>query len=157
MTAGEGAARARAEALVERIRGEIPLTAAMDLRVAAFDGEALTLALPLAPNVNDKGTAFAGSITALGCIAGWCLLTLWSEAEIDGPCQAAIYESRFSFRKPLRGAFSATVRLPAAETCAALREALLRKGKGRLALRITLADADGEAVVVEADYALWRA
>ncbi|MES2919518.1 MAG: YiiD C-terminal domain-containing protein [Pseudomonadota bacterium] len=142
--------------LLQRMRAEIPLTAAMQLAVAAFDGETLVLAAPLAPNINDKGSAFAGSITALGSITGWSLLTLWSERE-DQPCQVAIYEARFVFRKPLSGDFTASVSLPDAAARAALLESLQRKGKGRVALRVVLADATGEAAFLEADYALWRA
>lgn len=154
--AGQGDALAAAQVLLARVRGEIPLTVAMDLQVAACDGDSLVLRVPLAPNVNDKGTAFAGSITALGCISGWCLLTLWSEREF-GACQVAVYDARFDFRKPLHGDFTATVALPDAAACAALREALTRKGRGKITLRVDLADAEGVATVLEAAYAVWRA
>jgi thioesterase domain-containing protein len=154
--AGEGGALAAAQALLARVRGEIPLTAAMGLQVAACDGVSLALRVPLAPNINDKGSAFAGSITALGCISGWCLLTLWGEREI-GACQVAVYDAHFAFRKPLLGDFTATVALPDAEACAALREAVKRRGKGKIALRIALADAQGVATELEAAYAVWRA
>lgn len=145
----------RAERVVASLRDEIPLTAAMRLGLQSFDGETLVLRVPLAPNINDKGTAFAGSITALGCITGWSLLTLWSEQEI-GPCQVAIFDSRFVFRKPLRGDFTATVALPVESAREALRASLRRKGKGRMALRIVLADSEGEAASLEAEYAVWR-
>ena len=65
-----------AQALLRKIRGEIPLTQAMQLEVSAWDGKTLVLSVPLAANINDKGTAFAGSITALGSITGWAALTL---------------------------------------------------------------------------------
>ncbi len=145
----------RAERLVASLREEIPLTAAMSLGLQSFDGDTLVLRVPLAPNINDKGTAFAGSITALGCITGWCLLTLWSGQEI-GPCQVAIFDSRFVFRKPLCGDFTATVSLPAESAREDLLASLQRKGKGRMALRIALADSEGEAASLEAEYALWR-
>lgn len=144
-----------AEALIARIRDEIPLTRAMQLSAQSWDGKALVLALPLSANFNDKGTAFAGSITALGSITGWALLTLWAEQELGG-CQVAVYDAHFSFRKPLQGDFTATVSLPAAEDCAALKTSVEQKGKGRLNLRISLADANGEAASLEAGYALWR-
>lgn len=146
----------RAQALVRRIRDDIPLTAAMALAVEACDGESLVLRVPLSPNINDKGTAFAGSITALGSITGWCLLTLWSEAEV-GPCQVAIYDARFQFRKPLHGDFTASAALPDAAALATLRESLERKGKGRATLSLVLGDSAGEAVVVEAAYSVWKA
>lgn len=144
-----------AEALLARVRAQIPLTAAMQIGVDYFDGHRLTLRVPLAPNVNDKGTAFAGSITALGSIAGWCLLTLWCERELSVPCQVAIFDAHFSFRKPLRRDFVATVSLPPLEECRALKQAVTRRGKGRVALRIALADAEGPATLLEAAYAVW--
>lgn len=147
--------QSRAEALIERIRHEVPLTSAMQLSVQSFDEKNLVLGVPLSANFNDKGSAFAGSITALGSITGWCLLTLWAEQEI-GPCQIAIYEANFSFRKPLLGDFTAMVSLPAAEECEALHTAIMQKRKGKVSLRISLADANGEAAWLDGAYALWR-
>lgn len=144
-----------ADALVARIRHEIPLTAAMQLAVEEYDGHRLVLRLPLAPNANDKGTAFAGSITALGSIAGWCLLTLWAEREV-GVAQVAVFDAHFSFRKPLRGDFTATVDLPALEECRALKYAVTRRGKGKMTLKVALADAEGVAATLTAAYALWQ-
>lgn len=144
-----------AEALIERIHSEIPLTAAMQLSAESFDGKTLVLGVPLSANFNDKGTAFAGSITALGSITGWCLLTLWAEREI-GPCQLAIYDAHFTFRKPLKTDFTASVSLPSDAECAALRESVERKGKGKISLRIGLSDAEGEAAVLTGAYAVWQ-
>jgi thioesterase domain-containing protein len=144
-----------AQALIQRIYKEIPLTAAMQLAVKSFDGVTLVLAVPLAANINDKGTGFAGSITALGSIAGWCALTLWGEHEI-GSCQIAIYDAHFSFRKPLQGDFTATVCLPALDAREALQAVITQKGKGKITLRISLADASGEAAFLNGAYAVWR-
>ena len=55
--------------------GRIPQVRAMQVEV---DGEAdgrLHLRAPLAPNVNDKGSAFGGSLVALMTLAGWALAT----------------------------------------------------------------------------------
>lgn len=147
-------AQSRAVALIERIRSEIPLTAAMQLSAESFDGKTLVLGIPLGANINDKGTAFAGSITALGSITGWCLLSLWSERE-TGACQIAIYDAHFSFRKPLQGDFTATVSLPAEDECKALRHSIAENGKGKITLRISLADEGGEAVWLQGAYAVW--
>ncbi|MCD6061090.1 MAG: hypothetical protein K0S16_1401 [Moraxellaceae bacterium] len=144
-----------AEALVSRIRDEIPLTRAMELGVDYFNGHELALRVPLGPNINDKHTAFAGSITSLGCITGWCLLTLWAEREV-GACQVAIYDAHFAFKKPLRGDFTATAMLPAEEHCKTLKYAVTRRGKGKITLKIVLADADGVAVVLNGTYAVWQ-
>lgn len=54
----------------------MPPVAAMGIEVAEFDGCGLTLTSPLALNVNDKGSAFGGSLTSLMTLAGWGLVTL---------------------------------------------------------------------------------
>src|SRR3546814_21020522 len=43
----------------------MPLVAAMQLRIAGYDGDALALEAPLALHVNDKGCAFGGSLVSL--------------------------------------------------------------------------------------------
>lgn len=54
----------------------IPMAQAMQLEVVGFAGDRLRMRAPLAPNINDKGCAFGGSLTSLLTIAGWSLATL---------------------------------------------------------------------------------
>jgi thioesterase domain-containing protein len=54
----------------------MPPLVAMQLELRHFDGQRLHLYAPLAANVNDKGSAFGGSLSALMTIAGWGLATL---------------------------------------------------------------------------------
>jgi thioesterase domain-containing protein len=142
----------RAVALMQQLYREIPLTAAMQLALQSFDGQTLVFQVPLAPNINDKGTAFAGSITSLGCITGWSLLTLWSEP-LFGACQCAVYDAQFHFSQPLKGDFTARVSLP---DMTPLIDSLRRKGKGKISLDIELADYHGVAARLHGRYAVWK-
>ncbi len=54
----------------------MPPVAAMQLRIAGFDGDCLQLQAPLARHVNDKGCAFGGSLVSLMTLAAWGLVTL---------------------------------------------------------------------------------
>ena len=63
-------------ALQAVLDAEIPITAALRLKVARFETGVLTLAAPLAPNINHKDTAFAGSLNAVLTLAGWSMLWL---------------------------------------------------------------------------------
>jgi thioesterase domain-containing protein len=143
-----------AQALISQLRHEIPLTAAMQIGVSAYDGRSLTLTAPLAANVNDKGTAFAGSIAALANLTGWALLMLWAE-ERFGECQVAIYRSEMEYRKPLRTGFTATTALPVESSLQYLADALGEKGRGKITLQIELSGNDGLAVTMSAGYAVW--
>ena len=49
------------EALQKTLEHEIPLTQHLELRVMNYDEHGLVLKAPLAPNINHKRTAFAGS------------------------------------------------------------------------------------------------
>ena len=65
-----------AAALERTLHDEIPLSQAMGIRVAAYDGTSLKLTAPLAPNINHKCTAFGGSLYSLAVLCGWGLLHL---------------------------------------------------------------------------------
>ena len=58
-----------------KLRRDMPITKALGLRVVGREGAGLVLSSPLAPNINHKGTAFAGSLNATATLAGWG--TIW--------------------------------------------------------------------------------
>lgn len=148
--------REQAEALLERIRGDIPLTGHMQLAVKSFDGQVLELLAPLAPNINDKKTAFAGSIGGLATLSGWFLLTLWT-AEKVGRCDVAAANISHRFKRPIRGDFHARVSLPDAQELEAAVAWMKQKGRARIPLKISIVDAEGVAAEAEGDYAFWPA
>ena len=51
-------------------RRDIPLLNAMHLALVDYDDLTLTMEAPLAPNINNKGTAFGGSIASI-CLSYW--------------------------------------------------------------------------------------
>lgn len=66
----------QAAALERTLHHEIPLSRAMGIHVAAYDGTSLTLTAPLAPNINHKSTAFGGSLYSLAVLCGWSIVHL---------------------------------------------------------------------------------
>ena len=63
----------RAKALERTLRKNIPLTAAMAVRVVRADGDSVVLAAPLAPNINHHRTFFGGSAATLATLTAWGL------------------------------------------------------------------------------------
>ena len=79
----------------------MPPVAAMQVDVAGYDGECLSLRAPLAANVNDKGTAFGGSLTSLMTLAGWGLVTL--QLQLRGlSAEVYVADSAIRYLAPLR-------------------------------------------------------
>ncbi|HET9980916.1 MAG TPA: thioesterase domain-containing protein [Ktedonobacterales bacterium] len=125
---------------------EIPLSRQMGLTVDRYDGERLSLAAPLAPNINHKATAFAGSLTALATLTGWgATWLLLRERDMGGVI--VIQESTTRYLLPVSGDFVATCRLPSSRVAERFLAGLRRRGKARLPLNVEILDSAGRVAV----------
>jgi thioesterase domain-containing protein len=131
-----------ASELVSFILARIPLARAMALELAAHDGDRLALRAPLAPNVNDKGCAFGGSLASLMTLAGWGLVELsLRERGID--CDVYVGESSVRYLAPVWTDLLAEARLAEGADWAAFFATLAARGKARIEVACTVAGADG--------------
>ena len=89
-----------AAALESHIRGTIPLADAIDLKVRRYTGDLLEMTAPLAPNVNDKGCAFGGSMASLLTLAGWGLVELGLRAQALA-CDIYVGNSELRYQEPV--------------------------------------------------------
>ena len=90
----------------------------------------ITIAAPLDANLNDKGTAFAGSLFSAAALAGWALVMRWCAAEsLD--TEVVLQSSTARFLSPARAAFRAVAHEPAAAQREKLKRMLARSGRGR--------------------------
>jgi thioesterase domain-containing protein len=137
--------------LEQEILADIPLTRAMHLRVGAADGDRVSLVAPLAPNVNDKGCAFGGSLASALTLAGWALLVLRLRAA-ELACEVYVQDSQLRYLAPVWGDFRAEARLAEGESWEAFFAALAARGKGRLRVVAEVAGADGPATTLEARF-----
>jgi thioesterase domain-containing protein len=140
-------------ALEQRWHEEIPLSAAMDLRVLPSPDHTLHLQAPLAPNRNVHGTAFAGSLYAAAALCGWGRMALTLEAAgLDG--ELVIAEGTIRYRRPVTEALALKTTFPEADAeafCAALRA----QGKARQTLEVLInADDEGFCARFEGVYAV---
>ena len=108
---------------------------AQALGLTIVEVEPLTIAAPLAANLNDKGTAFAGSLYSAAALAGWALLTRWCSAAPIA-AEVALQESSARFLAPARAPFRAVAHAPAAAGLGKLERMLARAGRGRIELAI---------------------
>lgn len=139
--------------LEEIFHNEIPITRAMGIRVLRYDGTSLVLRAPLAANVNDKGTAFGGSLYSLLVLAGWGLIRLkLKEESISGDIM--IHESSVSYSQPITDDWEAHCRLPGNEEYTSFLEKLHARGRARLALESRIMTDSGPAVSFRGSYAV---
>jgi thioesterase domain-containing protein len=133
------------QALDAHLQG-MPPVAALQLRIAGYDGARLALRAPLAANVNDKGCAFGGSLASLMTLAGWGLATLQLQAH---GLDAAVYvaDSQVRYLVPLYADLDASAWLDDGDTVMkswdAIRASLRDNGRASLVLQSQVAGPDG--------------
>lgn len=123
-------------ALQHFILDNIPLAHAIDLRIAGHSENLLSIDAPLAPNVNDKGCAFGGSLASVMTLAGWALVELALQAHgLD--CDVYVGRSEIAYLAPVWADFRAQARLSDEERWDTFFSTLQTRGKARI--RVTCA------------------
>jgi thioesterase domain-containing protein len=131
-----------AQELIQFIRNEIPLAHAMDLQLAACDDDSLSLRAPLAPNVNDKGCAFGGSLVSLMTLSGWALVELALRRR-GHDCDVFVAESGVRYLSPLWQDFHSEARLDTSADWATFFNTLTSRGKARISVACVVPGEDG--------------
>lgn len=138
--------QAEAAELQRVLHHEIPLSRQMGLTVQAYDGVRLSLHTPLAPNVNHKATAFAGSLTAAMTLTGWGLTwLLLREHGLEGVI--VIHEGATRYLLPVEHDFITTCHMPAAQQVERFIAGLRRRGKARIALTVDILTGNEQVAV----------
>jgi thioesterase domain-containing protein len=141
-TLPDGSRNALRLALEHELLADIPLSRAMALRITAWDGEVLEMNAPLAPNINDKGCAFGGSLASVMTLAGWALVRL----AVDAAGLASdiyVQDSTIRYLAPVWGDLHAQARLDGEDSFATFLDALRARGKARLTVQVVVAADDG--------------
>ena len=136
------------EAALEYLRRytrELPPVAAIQVHVEAYDSQRLVLTAPLSANVNDKGTAFGGSMTSLMTYAGWGLVTLQlHQASIAADVFVA--DSSVRYLKPLYADLRAEAELAPDQSWPTFLQTLAQRGRARIHLRAQILLPDGQVM-----------
>jgi thioesterase domain-containing protein len=134
---------------------QIPISSAMGVRVVACDPSGVTLAAPLAPNINHRATVFGGSISAVAILAAWTCLHVALRAA-GQRSRLVIQENRVAYLAPIEGEFEARCSAPSAMAFERFLRTLRRHGKARISLAATLTAAGKNAATFEGEYVAVR-
>ena len=136
----------------QQLLADIPLARAMQLRVAAWNERGLVLAAPLAPNINDKGCAFGGSLASLMTLAGWGVIVLQLRA-VGRECDIYVQDSTVRYLAPVWSDFVTQAQLAAGESWETFLATLAQRGRARLRVVCRVALEDGrDAATLEARF-----
>jgi thioesterase domain-containing protein len=134
------------------LRERIPLAGAMDLRIGRLDASGICLDFPLAPSINDKGSAFGGALASAMILAGWSLPRLLLRRRAI-TADLVIGRCELSFLKPVHGTYSAICDWPGSTDQLRFLQRLSEQGKGRLDLDVHVVAGTEVAASLQARYA----
>ena len=120
----------------------MPAVAALQLRVAEWNHEGLSLAAPLAPNVNDKGSAFGGSLVSVMTLAAWSLMSATLEAA-GHDADVYVQDSSVRYLAPLHEDLLAQARLAPGQSWDAVVATYAQRHKARAQLQVEIHDSSG--------------
>ncbi len=112
--------------------GDIIPAKTLGIEVSRQWKNGIELSAPLEKNLNDKGTAFAGSIASMLTLAGWALITRALQRAGMAADVLAV-KSEAEFTAPVTGRLTAACETTEAETARVLAE-LQARGRSRIQL-----------------------
>lgn len=130
------------QSYVER---NIPIAKAFEAKVLNIGEDTLTIAAPLAANINHKRTVFGGSLQAIATLACWSLLHHKLRGSTD-PGEIVITNSSIDYITAVTGDFVATASLPNPERWQQFLDLFNRRGKARLQLQAQIYQGEDLAV-----------
>lgn len=127
---------------LERRLLSMPPARALNLRLAACDGDSLCLTAPLAPNINDKGNAFGGSLASLMTLSAWALMSMKLEEAGFYP-DVYVQDSKLHYLVPLYDDLRAEARLVVGQSWDQVIATFAQRGKTRAMLQAQIQDLSG--------------
>ena len=112
------------EELQKKLHNEIPLTKLMNINIKEYNEKELITTAPLNININDKGTAFCGSLSTMTIISSWSLCWLISKELGFDSNNIVIIKNETSFKKPVTKDIVCHTKKPSFEEIKTLKQKL---------------------------------
>jgi len=125
--------KAQLQSMETYLHEHIPITAHFGIKMTAFEQGTIRLRAPLAANINHRDTAFGGSLSSIGILAGWSIIH-FTLTGMGLPSRIVIQNSSTSFTDPGDADFDAIASLPDEIAWMRFCNMLKRKGRARITL-----------------------
>ena len=113
--------------LQKKLHNEIPLTKLMNINIKEYNEKELITTAPLNININDKGTAFGGSLSTMTIISSWSLCWLISKELGFNSKNIVVIKNENSYKKPVTKDIVCYTQKPSQQEIATLKEKLQTK------------------------------
>ncbi|MDC0932205.1 YiiD C-terminal domain-containing protein [Arcobacteraceae bacterium] len=124
----------------------MPLTKFMQLKIQEYNDNKLITTAPLDVNINDKGTAFGGSLSTITIISSWSLCWLVSQELGFDSKNIVVIKNENRYLKPVTQNIICHTIKPHKEEIQILKEKLEKKGSASLNIKSQIIE-NGEVCV----------
>ena len=132
--------------LQNKLHNEIPLTKMMGIKVQEYNEKELITTAPLNININDKGTAFGGSLATITIISSWSLCWLVSQELGFQSDNIVIIKNEHSYRKPVTKDIICVTKKPSLQKIEILKNKLLTKKSASIKIKSQIIEDDETCV-----------
>ncbi len=144
------------QALIDFMQQHLPIAKDIGFEVKSFTGTELCLAAPLAPNINDKLSAFGGSLYCVCVMACWGMVYLQAlKRGVEMP-NIAVAKADIRYKGPVLEDFEAVCLVEDETVFESFVEQYRREGKARINLRSVVTKKDKTLVELNGEYVLYQ-
>ena len=140
--------------LQNKLHDEIPLTKTMGIKIQSYNESELITTAPLEININDKGTAFGGSLSTITIISAWSLSWLISKELGFDSNNIVIIKNETSFRKPVTKNIVCHTKKPSLKEIEILKQKLETKKSASIKIESKIIENDKICVEFEGYYVI---
>lgn len=140
--------------LQEKLHNEIPLTKVMDIQVDKYNDKELITKAPLEININDKGTAFGGSLSTMTIISSWSMCWLISKELGYDSKNIVVIKNENSYKKPVTKEIFCYTQKPNKEEIQTLKSKLEAKGSASIKISSKIVEDDDICVDFSGTYVI---
>jgi thioesterase domain-containing protein len=136
------------------MQAHLPIAKELGICVNSYDADCLVLTAPLEPNINDKLTAFGGSIYCVCVMSCWGMVYL--KAKEHGLLSPSIVVSKgqIDYLQPVAGQIRASCQLNDTNQFDDFFKTYDTRGRAKITLKASVMDKGKEAVQFTGHYAL---
>jgi thioesterase domain-containing protein len=140
--------------LQKKLHNEIPLTKMMDIKIQTYNEKELITTAPLSININDKGTAFGGSLSTMTIISAWSLCWLISKELGFDSKNIVVIKNENSYRKPVTKDILCYTQKPSKEEILKLKEKLETKKSASIKISSSIIENNEICVIFKGYYVI---
>ena len=140
--------------LQNKLHNEIPLTKFMQLQIKDYNEQELITTAPLDVNINDKGTAFGGSLSTITIISSWSLCWLISQELGFDSKNIVVIKNENSYLKPVTKDIICNTIKPNKKEIEILKNKLEKKGSASIKIKSQIIEENEVCVEFEGVYVI---